>query len=350
MDKNGEFLDFSNESFDNFNRVIEKMPTYETDYPGLRIGDLGIKRKRWYIEGFERFDESGKYLYTDAKGFEIRTPICKSIEDAVSTLKKDFSLWRDEAKKFDYYACNVSLNPFQVAYIPAPPLNQHEIYLRRSPEEKTAHIPMLTYGPDLSFSHPDLTTQDIIDIAKKLTYYSPFIVPFSFSSPFFDKKLWEGLSKRTYERTGRRPAAMVFLKDKNELLDTDPTLTDLARIPAEIGRIEFKAFDAVSDFDIYGALMTLLIGIVLDESLSGRAIIPDENLHKKSALFGFNDEHIHETAVKVFEAAHVSLPKDLKIKLEKLRPMLDSKKSPSHDMIEKYNEGKSINEIIKING
>ena len=58
---------------------------------------------------------------------------------------------------------------------------------------------------------------------------------------------WGGLSARTALRTGARPAVLVFLADGEPQVDADPSLTQLARLPAEVGRIEFKAFDACPD-------------------------------------------------------------------------------------------------------
>jgi hypothetical protein len=90
INRQHQFVDFSNTTFEQLNKLIDQLPTYESDYPGLRVGDLGIKAKRWYIEGFERFSESGKYLRTDIKGLEIRTPISRSITEAVDHIETDF--------------------------------------------------------------------------------------------------------------------------------------------------------------------------------------------------------------------------------------------------------------------
>ncbi|MEO1377350.1 MAG: glutamate--cysteine ligase, partial [Cyanobacteria bacterium J06635_10] len=62
IDNAGKFADFSSVKFADFNRIIEKLPIYEEDYPSLRIGDAGIRQKRWYIEGFERFADSEKVI------------------------------------------------------------------------------------------------------------------------------------------------------------------------------------------------------------------------------------------------------------------------------------------------
>ena len=40
--------------------VVDELPQY--DDPDLDVGDLGIKAKRWYVEGDERSDESGRFL------------------------------------------------------------------------------------------------------------------------------------------------------------------------------------------------------------------------------------------------------------------------------------------------
>lgn len=346
INKKGEFVDFSNTSFEDLDQIITALPTYDTDYPQLRIGDLGIKKKRWYIEGFERFNEQGEYLLTKIKGFEIRTPICTSIPEAVTVLQKDFLQWQQEAAKYGYRSATTSFNPFLTSFKPEPPLNEWEVKARHSPEEQTAFIHMLTYGPDVSFSHPDLSKEQIIAIGKKLTYYSPYIVPFSFSAPFHEGTAWGGRSYRTFYRTGKRPACLVFLEDEADLLHTNPTLTDKARIPAEVGRIEFKAFDTVADITLYGSFLALIIGIALDKTLKGEAEVPDAMLHQQSATGGFADDAIYKVALEVFEAASNAVPQELQEMMEVLRPMIDLRRTPADPMIEEYKNGKSIIDII----
>ena len=154
---------------------------------------------------------------------------------------------------------------------------------------QTAEIVMLTYGPDLSFSCAEWDTDQNIDIGRKLTYYSPYILPFSFSSPFYGGEVWDGLSVRTYFRTGPRPACMVFIDEPDKMIDSVPSLTQEARVPAEAGRIEFKAFDSCCDFSLYAALLALLKGLALDDTLPGRATVPDTALHQHVARVGFKD-------------------------------------------------------------
>ncbi|MDY0087333.1 MAG: glutamate-cysteine ligase family protein [Coriobacteriia bacterium] len=338
VDSNGRFLDFSNTTFDELDRVIEKLPVFDDDYRHLRVGDLGIKLKRWYIEGFERFTDEGEYIRTDPKGFEIRTPICPSLDEALATLEHDMERWRQAAEEFGYQPIRTALNPLQREYIPTPPLNEWEIAHRQTPEEQTAHIHMLTYGPDISFSHPDLTIAEAIDIGKKLTYYSPLIVPFSFTSPFFEGRPWGGYSRRTFHRTGPRPSVLVHVGSEGERVASFPTLTDLARLPAEVGRIEFKAFDCPPHTGLYMALGMLLLGIALDESLPGRATVPDAESHRHSAMRAFDDDEIRSAASNVLEAARAALPGEWRWHLEPLVAMLDASRTPAHAMLDIYHD------------
>ena len=161
LNREGEFADFSRTTFDDFNQIIEELPLYPQDYPQLRIGDAGIKKKRWYIEGFERFEDSEKVVDCVPKGIEIRTTIHSSIKDTISELTESFHLLTDIASSFGFTPVLVSFNPFHTVFEPDPPLNAYEIKRRQaSPEKQTAHIPMLTYGPDLNLSVKGLTTEE----------------------------------------------------------------------------------------------------------------------------------------------------------------------------------------------
>lgn len=346
---NGEFADFSNTSFAEFDTIISKLPQYVQDYPQLRIGDAGIKLKRWYIEGFERFNEKGKVTDCPPKGIEIRTTVHDSIDQTLSQLTESFERLRSEAIKSGFLPALTSFHPYRDHFVPKPPLNTYEQKRRQeSPEMQTAHIPMLTQGPDLNLSTEGLTPTQLIDIGRKLTYYSPFIIPFSYSSPFYQGRLWSGPSVRTFYRTGARPAAMVFVEREIDLVNSMPSLTQLARVPAEIGRIEFKAFDSCGDFELYGSLLALLKGLVLDQSLDGRATTPNTALHQRSAKFGFNDEAIYAQAQDVLNAvSSTELDVAERDRISKLQERLNHQYSPANRMIEAYQQGQSIIDILK---
>lgn len=345
----GQFADFENTSFLEFEAIIAQLPQYAKDYPQLRVGDAGIKRKRWYVEGFERFDSTGEVIDCPPKGIEIRTTVQESIKGALTQLHESFQQLCLQAAKAGFSPALTSFHPYRCEFIPDPPLNKFEQHRRQaSPEMQTAHIPMLTQGPDLNLSTEGLTPSQLIDIGRKLTYYSPFIIPFSYSSPFYRGKAWSGLSVRTFYRTGPRPAAMVFVASKTDLIDSNPSLTQLARIPAEVGRIEFKAFDSCGDFELYGSLLTLLKGMVLDETLAERATVPNTNLHQQSAQLGFADERIYAGAWEIFEAVAAVISSDAdRDRLNKLKTMLEHRRSPAQAMLNAYKQGKPINQILQ---
>jgi hypothetical protein len=173
-------------------------------------------------------------------------------------------------------------------------------------------------------------------------------VPFSYSSPFYNGKLWEGLSVRTFIRTGKRSAALVFVPEEEQLIKSVPSLTKIARLPAEIGRIEFKAVDSCDDFSIYAALLALLKGLILDEYLIGRAITPDASLHQISAKEGFGNEDILMNAREILQAAEVALGDDPDVKLlTPLKLMLEQRRTKSHELIERFHDLGSIEDALK---
>lgn len=340
----GRFADFTNTSFHELQGIIDSLPVHQSDYPGLRVGDQAIKHKRWYVEGFERFGPTGEFLRCDPKGIEIRTPIHDDIANAVEGLKADYQRFAIEAARVGFCPVTVSHNPYKSVYRIEPELNAWEQEQRRAcPEDRTAHLHMTTYGPDVNISWTGLTDPQVVEAGAKLTFYSPYIIPFTFSSPFYEGALWGGLSVRTFARTGPRPAARVFLADPSRVIDSDPSLTKLARVEAEVGRIEFKAFDACPDLDLYADLLTLLKGLLLDERLPERRVTPDARLHRASAWSGFDNPKIRAGAEVVLRAAEAALtePADLE-RINSLLRRLESRSCPARAMIERYEAGEVV--------
>ncbi|BAZ84416.1 glutamate--cysteine ligase [Dolichospermum compactum] len=344
-----KFADFHNTKFADFQQMVDKLPIYSTDYPQLRVGDAGIKKKRWYIEGFERFSDSEEVIDCVAKGIEIRTTIHSTIQGAIDELTASFILLSDVAANFGFSPVLASFNPYTCVFKPQPPLNDFEIrQLQSYPDEQTAHIYMVSYGPDLNISLANLSTEKLIDIGKKLTYYSPYIIPFSYSSPFYNGGLWTGLSVRTFIRTGKRSATLVFVEKAEELIKSVPSLTKIARIPAEVGRIEFKACDSCENFAIYAGLLALLKGLILDETLLGRAIIPDANLHQISAKLGFENEDVFANSQKLLQVAEIALKDDPDLEfLTPLKVILSEKTTKSHELIKLFQNSGSIESTLK---
>lgn len=309
---NGDFADFTNTDYEEFAAIIEQLPEYESDQSCLRMGDLGIRRKRWYIEGIERFDLFGNMVKCIPKGIEIRTTVHSSIRETLLELRSSYAQLIEVAAQFGFFPIATSFNPIQTAFIPDPPLNVYELLrMAESPEDRTEHLPLLTYGPDLNLSVIGATAIQTIDWAKKLTYYSPYLVPFSYSPCQYNGRPWPGKSVRTYYRTGLRPAVLAFIQDSELLIESDPSLTKLTEKESEWGRIEFKAFDSCGDLDRYGALFALLKGLLLDKTLMERAITPNQSLHQHSAKLGWDSTQIEEGSRRVLDAAMAALTTSL---------------------------------------
>jgi hypothetical protein len=141
---------------------------------------------------------------------------------------------------------------------------------------------------------------------------------------------------------------MVFLEKPEQLIKSSPSLTKIARIPAEVGRIEFKAFDSCDDFSIYAGLLALLKGLLLDRSLEGRATVPDTEMHQLSAQQGFDSPEILAIAQQVLQAVKVALENDPDINLlAPLRILLDRRETPGHKLIKIFNQVGSVEEVLK---
>lgn len=349
LDSKGQFVDFLSTSFSTLQAIIDELPLYAGDEQHLRIGDAGIRVKRWYIEGFERFSEGGELTDCQPKGIEIRTTIHPSIAGAVNELIASFHQLRAVATRHGLVPVLTSHHPYRTHFVPDPPLNSYEQQLlHQSSENLSALTSMVTYGPDLNFSVEELPVEKVIDIGRKLTFYCPFIVPWSFSSPFYDGCLWQGFSVRTFARTGRRPAVQVFFAHPKDLLHGDPSLTKLARFPAEVGRVEFKACDSCDDFLLYAALLTLLKGLSLDEKLLGRAMVPDVTLHQRAACFGFAHADLLTGAKAILRASTDALGRDPDVHfLEPLHRFLQQQIMPAHRLVQTFQETNSIEVALR---
>jgi gamma-glutamyl:cysteine ligase YbdK (ATP-grasp superfamily) len=349
LNRHQQFADFTCTRFDDFQQIVEMLPAYADDETQLRVGDAGIKSKRWYVEGFERFVDSPQPVDCVPKGIEIRTTIHRSIAGAVAELSDSLALLRKAAAAFGFTRVGVSFNPFQTAFVPQPALNDYELARRTaSPEERTAEIPMLTYGPDLNLSRTSFGTGELVDAARKLTAYSPYLVPFSFGSPFYGGGLWDGFSPRTFVRTGPRPAALSFVADTSAVVSATPSLTKVARLPAEVGRIEFKAFDSCVEPADYAPLLALLKGLLMDDDLRARADVPDRLLHQRSARKAFDDDEIAHGAHTVLHAADRALRDDPDRELlSALWECLARRRSPAHGMIERFRTVGALNLLLR---
>lgn len=345
-----KFLDYRNLNSDILNKVVQKFPVYQSDYPFLRIGDLGIKVKRIYIEGLEIFDNKGYLIKQYPKGFELRTPLGYYLEEVVQHLYHNFQTLKEELFKFKMSPTFISFNPYLDKVRVKITLHKFEKKLRREdPGRKTAPFTLLSYGPDLNISYDELDDGDIFNIVQKLNHYTPFIIPFSFSSPFYRGKLWEGQSIRCFLRLKIRPAVVGFIKDEKLIKKLNNVwLLNKARIESEQGRIEYKAFDTVQDLKIYKGALALLKGLILDTKLNQKTIFLDQKLIEESSKYGFTSKIIFDGAYEMLHRAKEALKNDEdKFYLNYLFENLKSKQNLSIIMIKEYEQLKSVEKVLE---
>ena len=323
------FRDFATLSHAAAQRIVDRLPDHRD--PDLTRGDLAVKVTRWYVEGDERFGPDGTFLHCVPKGLETRTPVRDSIGATVAQLAEQTAQLAAAAAVDGFRLASIGRNPWR-DYVPRPAYNEWERAMhRRKPEYTAPEAYMVGYGPDLNLSHPDWTPQRALDVGRKLTALSPVLVPFSFSSPFAGGEV-VALSTRTLLRAPVRPSARVFLAAPPR-----SPLATAARIPAEAGRVEFKAFDAPADPGLYAPLLALLAGLAVEDTLPDRADRPDPAAHARAATLGFDDPATRHGARTVLDAADRVLTGTLGGGLlEPLHDLLDQRRTPAHDLVDSF--------------
>ena len=347
--------DFSNLPFPWISAVLTDKPG--CDDPTLATGDLGIKRGYWYLEGDERFHADGRFRTLEVKGVEIRTPPAASVAGALDKLLEIESQLAVRLAENGLGLGIVGFNPERPRYDFTPPLNPWEQQLRQAHRAYDgSQVSTLSYGPDINLSMPGWTPEQALLASSKLNHYAPYILPFSFSSPFYAGRRWPGSSKRTFERAGRRPTVKLFLDDA-ALARLAPTsrLVHPARLAVEAGRIEFKAFDAQPSFALLAACCHLLEGICRSEELDGQLAEQlgnqqgqagehiDIALYQRAAQAGFADNEISRGAGQVLAHAKAALEQAGKpaaaAALAPLEALLAERLTPAHALLASHRQG-----------
>jgi hypothetical protein len=95
-------------------------------------------------------------------------------------------------------------------------------------------------------------------------------------------------------------------------------------------------------------LFVLLKGLVVDQSLPGRAIVPDPELHQVSAQEGFDNNHVLLGAKEIVHAVRIALDSDPDCEmLAPIEALLEERKTPAHRLKEVFSQELSIEKTLK---
>ena len=317
-DRVGNYLDFENTEYSLFKKIVDAFPYIENDDKYFDCKSLEHKPKRCYVEGFERYDLDGNLTETIPKGLEIRTLPHTAVNTIIDEFTSTYTQMINSAASFGLYPLLTSCHPYKILNTFSQPLNDTEKTLRTEKQLDIACKSMFLHGLQINISMSDLSKSEMIDLVQKVIYYTPFIIPYSFSSPFYNGKRFEGLCYRSYFTAEARE--VVKLHDRNGTYV-----------------LEFGGFDACGDAQLLKLLLLLFKGLLLDKTLTKRALSQDAERMKQSSIKGFEDKMIKEEGLIVLNAAKAAL-KEEGDALEYLETMLQTNDSYAARMKQSYQE------------
>ena len=210
-------------------------------------------------------------------------------------------------------------------------------YKRRYDFWRWAKEAMTTYGPDVNISVPEEMRGQIDDedLHSKVNFYGPALAALTLDSPFCQGDLWKvrgkiGKSLRTHKRS-------VF----GQILELHPE---------EDGRMELKPFEMSTDLRDFEAYFLLWLEVILDRELGGRASY-QSRIYDLGAIARDGLEHptVLSRASEVIERAYMVLPEygfDPSA-LALMAQRIDHRRLPADDLIEQFQSGIRIEEILR---
>ena len=325
-DKEGRYLDSDIVDYSLFSDIVDDFPAFEGDDVYLECKSLEQYPKRCYVEGFERHDPAGKRVETLPKGLEIRTLPHASVAGVIEEFRSSYAVVMRLAERSGLTPVLTSRHPFKTSLALDSRLDAGESRVRTKQELAVAMRSMLSHGLHVSVSLGDFTAEQMLGLVAKVNYYTPALIPWSFSSPFYQGKAFDGLCCRNYFRAETRRMVDLHNRQGTQVL-------------------EFRGFDACADTHLLEALLILFCGFLLDESLPGRLPEQDPERLRRSSIKGFDDPSLREQGWLVLRAAQAVLS-DAGKPLELLEVMLLENDSYARRMKSMYAETGCIMECI----
>lgn len=280
-----EYMDFENISYELFQKIVDKFPLHLNDNEVFECKSLETKPKRCYIEGIERFNNNGILFSTLPKGLEIRTLPSNNIDTLINEFAISFKFMKDLCTSHGLYPILTSSHPLKTSANKIKnKLTERELQIRTSEELDNALFSMLMHGMHINISIDINNDESFQKQLEKLNYYLPYIIPYSFSSPFWEGELFEGVSSRNYFQTTKRELIKIIERKGIKV-------------------IQIASFDACGDLKLLSALLYLLKGLFHSNLLLQSSKIIDINKIRQVSLSGFSDEIILKKSIQVLKLA-----------------------------------------------
>lgn len=318
-----------------FNQLHDLLATISLtnipDLTGLRLEAPHRKLMPYVVEGYGIVDEEFNVIDIMPKGVEIRTPVCDSVEQCISTLEILYERLQIALHEINLQAVALSHHPMEKHFEAKQNKKRHDYW-------QWAMQAMLTYGPDINISLPqELSAKlDLKDLEAKIDYYAPALAALSVASPFYCGKLWEvngkvGKSYRTYKRSIVGPA-VEFHPDQNF-------------------RLEFKSFDMTNSPSDFRNYTLLFLALLLDDELMGRSDKATRIYELGAvAVDGLEAPGVKQKLHSIFKRAAKVLGEwgFSSVSLREMEARLNSGKTPADLMIAEYKSSQgSIPSVLK---
>lgn len=317
--------------FADLNAALEAIPL--DGLPSLEGLDLERPHRKqmpYVVEGYHLPDPDFNPIDLLPKGIEIRTPVCRSIEECLACFQTLHGRLQDGLGGRGYRAVALSHHPTEDHFQGPQNKRRHDFW-------QWAMEVMVTYGPDINVSLPPDANRrlDLSDLHAKVNYYAPALTALSLASPLYRGGLWHirgriGKSIRTYRRSVIAPAIEVH--------------------PDEGMRLEFKTFEMSWRLEDFYNYFLLWLALLLDEGLRGRAS-NQSRVYDLGAVArdGLETETVPERAGEVLDRA----PKVLESEgfnpgpLESFRQRLATGRLPADEIIELYDREPSVASVLR---
>jgi len=318
----GEYLDADNSDYSVFSAIVDGFPAVEGDDEHLDCKSLETYPKRCYVEGFERHDVNGEKTETLPKGLEIRTLPHDSVEGVLAEFRETYVAVMGLAANAGLFPVLTSRHPYKTSLRLDSHIGEVEYQVRTEQDMAVAMRSMLSHGMHVNVSLRGASAEKMQGLVEKINYYLPALVPWSFSSPFHEGKMFDGFCCRNYFRADSRRMADLHDRYGTSVL-------------------EFRGFDACGDTALLEAILLLYSGFILDESLPGRSAEQDPGLLRHSSLRGFRDPDLKEQGMQILRASRAAM-NNADEPFERLEAMLRENDSYASRMKRRYAETGNI--------